>query len=171
MRRAIVVLVMLWTATASADPKFSLDPRIAFAVERDNLLQPSDEMAPSVVVTRASSVDAIAAASRGHDRLWRGVDIATLALSTVSLAVDWRQTRGAAVERWSGGARAEIGIATMFIGSQPSPGSVDRYFAVAALANIALWAVLPPRWRSVIPGAVIGIEATAIAGNLPRTHL
>lgn len=170
MKTAIVMLVMLvvlWAGTASADRRISLDPRIAVAVERDNLMSPSGE--PTSIVVQPRSDVAIAPAD--HVRLWRAIDTTMLVVSTAALALDWRQTRSAAAEQWSGG-RWEGGYpAQMAIGAHPSARTVDCYFAVAAAANIALWAVLPPRWRSVIPGVVIGAEAWTIAGNLSTTHL
>jgi hypothetical protein len=99
------------------------------------------------------------------------VDVAALAMSTASLAVDWRQTRSAAVDGWSGG-RWEGGVpAGQMIGAHPSVGRVDGYFLGAAMVNAALWAALPRHWRSVIPGFVIGAEVYTVVGNLPTTRL
>lgn len=160
MKRAMVVLVMLMMAgTASADP-------ISLAIERDNLL-PLVDRSESVVVQPRER----AAVDPGHARLWRTIDTTVLVASTAALAIDWRQTRNAAVERWSGG-RWEGGYpAQMTLGAHPSTHSVDGYFALAAATNIALWTILPARWRSVIPGIVIGAEVSTIAGNLSTTHL
>lgn len=162
MTRALGILVVLVaTATAgaaSADRRISLDPRIAVAVAADNLMQPNDDGAPMVV----------AAAPNAHAGLWRAIDITMLIASTAALAIDWRQTRSAAMEHWTG--RAEVGIAAMTLGGTPSPHGVDCYFATAAAVNVALWAALPPRWRSAIPGIVLGVEARTIAVNLPTTR-
>lgn len=164
MKRAIVVLVMTWAGVASADR------RIALAVERDNLL-PLDDAPVSVVVQQPSALDRKVTAEPDHARLWLAIDTTVLVASTAALAIDWRQTRNAAVERWSGG-RWEGGYpAQMTLGAHPSTHSVDGYFALAAATNIAFWTILPARWRSVIPGIVIGAEASTIVGNLSTTHL
>lgn len=168
MKRAILVVAMIGAATraASADHRISLDPRIVAIVESDNLMPLDDAPASVVVQPRAELVRAPEA---GHPRLWRAIDATLLVASTAALAIDWRQTRGAAARHWED--RAEVGIAAMAIGSTPSTRGVDCYFATAALVNVALWATLPPRWRSVIPGVVLGIEARTIAVNLPTTRL
>jgi len=164
MTRAIVVLVVLvMTGAASADHRILLDPRIALAVERDGLLP----LEPTSVVVQPRA-DVVAPID--HARLWQVVDVTALALSTAALAVDWRQTRGAAAEGWSH-SRGEVGVAAMTVGEFPSAGTVDRYFAATAAVNVALWAVLPRGWRSVVPGFVIGAEIVTVRRNLPTTHL
>lgn len=169
MKRAILVLAMMALATgaARADRRMSLDPRVALVVDRDRLM-PLDEPTPVVVQPR---LDVARSPAAGHPRLWRAIDTTFLVASTATLAIDWRQTRGAAMERWSDG-RWEGGYpAHGVIGLHPSARSVDCYFAVAAAMNVALWIALPARWRSVIPGFVVGAEAWTIAGNLSTTHL
>ncbi len=100
---------------------------------------------------------------------WTHIDRASLATSTASLAVDWTQTRSAAREGWSGG-RTEGGIPAMAVmGTTPATHAVDAYFAGCAVANTVLWAVLPPKWRSVVPGFVIGVQAYTIRSNLAVT--
>jgi hypothetical protein len=153
-----VVLVLSMLGPAHADRRASLDPRIALAVERDNLMPPTDASVVAPVVAPGA-------------RLWQTVDVVTLVLSTAALTVDWRQTRDAAREGWSGG-RWEGGYpAQMAIGAHPSTRTVDGYFALTAAANVALWAVLPPRWRSVVPGFVLSVEVVTVGGNLSTTHL
>lgn len=171
MKRAILVLAMLTmaTGTAMADRRISLDPRVALAVERDNLMPMTDEPASATASVIVQPRIDVATTPAGHPRLWRAIDTTMLIASTAALAIDWRQTRGAADAHWND--RAEVGIASMALGRTPSSRGVDCYFAAAALANVALWAVLPPRWRSVVPGVVLGVEARTIAVNLPTTSL
>lgn len=118
---------------------------------------------------RFAAVAALAAGACTGTQRPSPLDVATLAASTASIALDWRQTRGAAAESWSDG-RLEAGWAANMIGTQPSPRAVDDYFAAAVLCNAALWAMLPRNWRSVIPGWVIGVETSTVVGNLHTTH-
>lgn len=104
-------------------------------------------------------------------RVWWMIDMMMLAISTASLTLDWRQTSNAADERWSGGRKESGYITNITIGSHPSTHAVDYYFVATAVVNTALWSVLPKRWRSVIPGLVIGVEIPTIIGNLKTTHL
>ncbi len=91
------------------------------------------------------------------------VNATALAVSTGSLLWDAHQTRKAAQEQWRG--REEGGGAGMVIGSRPSVLAVDLYFAVAIAANTAAWWFIPERWRTVIPGVIIGVQAVTITGN------
>lgn len=93
-----------------------------------------------------------------------GRDRATLALSTALLAADWNQTRSQAEVGWSSTREANP-----LLGTAPDVHAVDSYFAIAALANVALWIALPPRWRSAIPVGVMAIEARIAIVNAPVT--
>lgn len=96
---------------------------------------------------------------------WRRVDRAALVTSTLSLACDWGQTRSAANEGWTG--RFE---ANLIMGESPSTKVVDAYFSLALVTNIVVWAVLPPRWRSLFSGTVTLAQANAITGNVATTR-
>jgi hypothetical protein len=91
---------------------------------------------------------------------WRRVDRATLVASTLSLPCDWGQTRGAAGAGWERSHERNP-----IMGGRPSTLTVDAYFAGAVAVNALAWAVLPARWRSLIPGVVIGSQAYAVALN------
>lgn len=145
----------------------TLDPRIALAVERDNLMPPDEPV--SVVVQPRSDIDR-ATAPADHARLWRAIDTTALVVSTVSLAVDWQMTHAAAAQGWRGGYgnRRE---ANPIMGPHPTTGMVNTYFLSTIVMNAALWYVLPPRYRSVIPAAVIGVQANTIAGNIAANGL
>ena len=94
----------------------------------------------------------------------RYVDRSALALSTAALLVDAAQTRSAAAAGWQGFAEDNA-----IMGATPSTRTVELYFGTAILINAALWVALPSRWRSVIPGLVIGAQAPTITGNLQTT--
>lgn len=84
----------------------------------------------------------------------------TLATSTTTLAVDYHQTYGMARLGWR-----DHHEGNPIMGTTPSTGEVSVYFASAALINAALWVALPPRWRSVVPIAVIGVQLQTISAN------
>lgn len=96
---------------------------------------------------------------------WRTVDRATLIASTAILACDWGQTRSAAAEGWTGRREGNV-----LMGERPSTSTVDAYFAATAVLNTAVWVVLPAKWRSVIPGVVIGAQVRTVAGNFATTR-
>lgn len=164
MRIAIMVMVVMAVASrTNADPRLRLDD--------DDLLPLVDPPAPLAMQPKSDHrIDMLAAAPEPrHDRLWQAIDIATLAVSTAALVIDWRQTHSAAADNWR--TTQEVGVASMAVGSSPSTRAVDGYFVATIAVNAALWALLPRRWRSAIPAAVIGIETSTIVSNLPRTHL
>jgi hypothetical protein len=93
------------------------------------------------------------------------VNRATLVASTAALFADGLQTRSAAERGWSHGDRETNPL----LGATPSVGRVEVYFASAIVANAVLWAVLPPKWRSIVPMTVIGVQTQTIWGNLETT--
>lgn len=96
-------------------------------------------------------------------------DRIALATSLATTAMDWKQTRCAAGRGWAH--TYESGMpARAMIGETPSQRAVDLYFVGATAANIALWAVLPPKWRAIAPGIVTGIELRTVVGNLDTTR-
>jgi len=88
------------------------------------------------------------------------VNRASLVASSVALVCDWGQTRHMAASGW--GTHMET---NPLLGTKPTVGIVDGYFAATVLINSALWVALPERWRSIIPVAVIGVQAPVIHGN------
>lgn len=88
-------------------------------------------------------------------------DRVTLVTSTATLAWDWSQTRGAAEQGFSGNRRE----ANPIMGEHPSAGQVDVYFISTILINTALWCVLPPKWRSVLPTGVTVVQTRQIYMN------
>jgi hypothetical protein len=98
---------------------------------------------------------------------WRVADGASLALSTAGLAADAVQTCSAALDGWSLGRRE---LNPIYAGN-PSCGEVTLYHASVALFNAGLWLALPPRWRSIIPGFIIGVQAQSVVHNLRSTYV
>ena len=145
----MVAVAMLATSTAQADTRYELD----------NLLPLVDPPASVVVQPKADHrIDMLATASeRSHDRLWRAIDLTALAVSTAALACDWGQTHAAAADHW-----AMMYEKNPVLGQAPSTSTVNAYFAVAVVANTALWLLLPDRYKSIVPGVVIGVQAKAI---------
>lgn len=107
----------------------------------------------------------IAAAAGCSPAAWRRTDIATLLVSDAMLSADAIYTTTAAGEHWSGGREEGGMLARAVMGPTPGPGVVNAYFFGAVVLNTALWAVLPPRWRSLVPGVAIGVQANALAWN------
>lgn len=97
---------------------------------------------------------------------WQRVDRGTLVASMSLLACDWGQTRSAATEGWGGGQWE----GNLIMGERPSSSIVDAYFASTVVINAALWALLPRGWRSVVPGAVIGVQSYTVATNARTTR-
>jgi hypothetical protein len=75
-------------------------------------------------------------------------------------AIDWAQTRTIArnPDRWY-----EV---NPILGEHPSVGRVDGYFAVMALAHIAVSNALPTRYRTAWQYVSIGFEAGVAGHNL-----
>lgn len=143
---AVVMLIMFTASMARADTRYELD----------NLLPPDGPV--SVVETPAPHIDMLATANEHrHDRLWQTIDVAAIAVSTASLVCDWGQTHQAAAAGWMD--RAE---ANRLLGPAPSTRTVNIYFAGAIVANVALWLVLPKRYRSLASAGLIAVQANAI---------
>lgn len=85
------------------------------------------------------------------------VNRAALFVSTASLACDWAQTRSAVADGWN--------EQNPIMGSHPSAGEINLYFATAAAINAAIWLVTPERYR-VVPSAIVSAsQAKSIALN------
>lgn len=164
MKRAIVLLAMMWAGSASADPKVWLD----------DLLPLVDPPASVVVQPKSHGIDTFAgAAADRHDRLWQAIDVTALVASTAALACDWAQTRGVSQGSWMSRGTYTSGIKEYnpLLGAAPSPRALDVYFASAAVINAALWVALPKRYRAIIPGIVIAAESRTIYNNIPYTGM
>lgn len=51
------------------------------------------------------------------------------------------------------------------LGRHPSPSRVVLSAAVGVVAAAGLWYVLPPRYRWIVPVALMAVESTAIVWN------
>lgn len=89
------------------------------------------------------------------------VNRATLAVSTAALICDGMGTLRMAGDGWSTGHWDSNPV----MGKTPSVSTVAIYFSVVAIANATLWAVAPPRLKSVVPSGIIAVQAVAITGN------
>ena len=94
----------------------------------------------------------------------RRMNVAALITSTALLACDGAQTAKMAGEKWR-----TTWERNPVMGATPDTTTVGVYFASAVLINAAVWAVLPERYRAVLPAAVTGVEARTIADNAART--
>ena len=90
----------------------------------------------------------------------RTANRAALVSSMGLLACDWGQTRSAASTGWAG-----LEERNPVMGTNPSTGHVDVYFASVAAVNVALYLLMPERARWVAPSVVSAVQVNAIAGN------
>lgn len=103
-----------------------------------------------------------------HRSSIRTANTITGAMAAVTMAADWCQTRTAAA---SWGERTETGMVTSAtIGSRPSAGAVDAYFAITTAVLAAGSRALPERYRWLGYGAVAAVEASTVRGNLATTR-
>jgi hypothetical protein len=90
---------------------------------------------------------------------WDSTDYALLAASTVTLAMDWQQTRYIARNPDRFYERNRI------LGRYPSRQSIDLYFVSVLLTEIIVADLLPSKWRKVfLAGVAIG-EGGVVAYN------
>jgi hypothetical protein len=94
---------------------------------------------------------------------WKHVDRAALVVSSLSLAADGAQTMSAALTRH------DVYESNPIMGPRPSPGVVAGYFAAVISVNVLLWAVLPAKWRSVVPLGVTTAQTWQVRENLRTT--
>jgi hypothetical protein len=94
-----------------------------------------------------------------------GVTRAALATSTVVLVCDWHETRQLADRRWRVGRRTWE-EQNPVLGPTPGTAAVDRYFLVVAALNIALWLVLPRRWKLIVPLLLLAWEVRTVLVNV-----
>jgi len=96
-------------------------------------------------------------AAAQSDHHWTTTHIALASASTLSILIDWSQTRQAMRQGWA--------EKNPILGSHPSSGRLACYNALAIGGTIGIGALLPQRWRTLWFGSVLGLEAYTIAGN------
>jgi len=148
----VLAVVLAAAATANAAPISDL--------------MPLEEPAPSVVVT--PKVDMLARAPSHADKVWRAIDVTMLAVSTAALAVDWMQTNHQASNDWHANPTCHAWEGNPILGRAPSSGMVATYFVSAIAINAITWALLPEKYRAVVPIGVVALEGQTIAGNIKR---
>jgi hypothetical protein len=89
------------------------------------------------------------------------VNRATLVASTAAVACDWGHTRSYAAAGWPG-----VHESNPIMGREPTTGTVDLYFAYAIAANALVWLAMPEKYRSVVPIAVLGVQANTVARDV-----
>ena len=92
------------------------------------------------------------------------VDQIALGAATASTACDWGSTRQAAGDGW----RLYYENNPM-LGTEPSVGRVDQYFAGVTALTLAAWYLLPKRWRLPAMIAVTAVEVRIVRRNAPHT--
>jgi hypothetical protein len=102
-----------------------------------------------------------------HRTSIRIANATTAGIAAAGMALDWCGTRHAALTRtdaWEGGMpTSEV------IGSSPTAGRVDAYFAISTVALAAAAQVMPERYRWIAYGAVAAVEAVTVGGNIATT--
>ena len=90
---------------------------------------------------------------------WDRTDYALLAVSTLTMGIDWRQTRRIAEqpERYY--------ETNPIIGRHPSLDRVDQYFAISWIIKAGIAYILPSQWRKVWLGGIIGVETGCVFRN------
>lgn len=95
------------------------------------------------------------------------VNQVALVASTAAIVCDGAQTYRAAAGDWGHGSLME---SNPIMGTAPSKGRVVGYFAGAAIANVAVWLVMPERYKSVAPAGVLAMQVDPIATNVRSTR-
>ena len=88
-------------------------------------------------------------------------DVMSGTMASVSIAVDWGQTRCAFSER----NRERNVERNPLLGPRPGGATVDGYFAVVAGLHAIILTVLPPRWRTAYAAPVAILQARTIYSN------
>lgn len=89
----------------------------------------------------------------------------TLAVSTAVTLCDWNQTRHAAARQWHVGELPQWEN-NPILGRSPTVSAVNVYFTSSLIVNAVAWYLMPARWKSVIPGFLIGAESATVIGNM-----
>ena len=101
---------------------------------------------------------------------WSDADVKREAVMIGVTTIDWLQTRNIARHNCTNPSTGEHdcyenGPAASFIGSNPSVGQVNNYFAASMLAHIGFVTVLPSKYRAAFQFTSIVYEASYVAGN------
>lgn len=102
---------------------------------------------------------ALLGASYGAEK-WTGTDTALESAFVLTMLIDRNQTMQAI-----DGGYEEVGWARHFIGSHPSEGRINSYFALATAAHAAIAYLLPQPWRLGWQSFWIGVEVNTIDRN------
>ena len=91
------------------------------------------------------------------DHRWTTTHIVLASVASLSVLIDWSQTRQAMRQGWA--------EKNPILGVHPSNGRLAVYNALAIAGTLGIGAALPQHWRTAWFGTVIGVEAYTIAGN------
>lgn len=109
--------------------------------------------------------------ARGDD--WTTGDTVRQAALSALILADWGQTQQIArggLDQCKGAQTRctyyfERGPAAHFIGTNPSVGQVNNYFAASLLLSAGVAAVLPRGWRDAFQYVYIGYEVRSVESN------
>ncbi len=132
------------------------------------------------VLTLIIIMPAHAGEAEDRGQSWTAGDTALQAAVIATLAVDRAQTvyiatHGVTTETCYSGSSGgcfekqeyyESGWARNFIGSHPTHGQVNRYFATAALLHTGVAYILPKPYRTIWQSFWIGVEAYTVQSNV-----
>lgn len=102
---------------------------------------------------------------------WTTGDTVRQGIVTALLIVDWSQTHYMATHNCPSAMPncyvtfREDGNARAFVGSHPSVGQINNYFALAAVGHAAISYMLPRGWRDGWQYVWIGIETQTVRTN------
>lgn len=89
-----------------------------------------------------------------------------LAVAEMSIACDWRQTRGMADGGWY-----KSHEANPLLGRKPSVNEVDAYMMASMTLLAVIHTLLPKRWRAAAWLPIIAYQTHTIVTNAPTTGL
>lgn len=108
---------------------------------------------------------------------WTTQDTVLQVATTALILADWHQTRwfvkNPCAKSPLGGIDCdhpyrEVGVARMYIGTNPSVHRVNQYFAASLVANAALAYVLPPVWRTRLLVGQLFVQIVSVKGNYDK---
>lgn len=94
---------------------------------------------------------------------WSKTDTAVEAVVIAAMICDWRQTREFA--RTPQPPNKELYERNPFLGDNPSPGAINRFFIGGAALHVLLAVWMGPEWRHRWQGFQLGLSAVCIANN------
>ena len=92
--------------------------------------------------------------------VWDKQDKILFALSTASMAVDWRQTKVIAENP------TQFQETNPLLGKHPSASDVDVYFAAAFVGTTVIAHILPSKYRKVWLLGLMTVSVVCIANNI-----